>query len=38
MIDHERGDCSESGVRNSGDWYNTDSTFMRDYKASHTGG
>ena len=38
MIDHERGNYSESGVRSSGDWCHADPASMRDCKASHRGG
>ena len=38
MIDLERGDYSESGVRDSGDWCDADLPSMRDCKASHRGG
>ena len=38
ITDPERGDYSESGVRNSVDWYDIDSASMRHCKASHRGG
>ena len=38
IIDHERGDYSESGVRNRGDWGDADPVSMRDCKASHGDG
>ena len=38
ITDPERGDYSESRVRNSGDWHDIDPASMRDCKASHRGG
>ena len=38
MTDPERGDYSESEVRNSGDWYDTDPASTKDCKASYRGG
>ena len=38
MIDHERGNYSESGVCSSGDWCDANPASMRDCKASHRGG
>ena len=38
MTDPERGDYSESRVRNSGDWYDTNLASIKDCNASHRGG